>query len=319
MKLLIYLLLLSLFSLYSCKDENTQIALVTHEVPKSNTISGKLLQINDFPSKYIADRNITIWTPDDFHSEKNYAVLYMHDGQMLFDSTKTWNKQEWKVDETLSILNNKNKQIKDVIVVGIWNISELRHSEYFPQKPFYYLSKNQQDSVLVHSKGHQYHFFEKGIQSDKYLKFIVQELKPYIDTHFNTLTDRDNTTIMGSSMGGLISMYALCEYPSVFGGAACLSTHWTGTVAVKNNPFPDAFIKYMDAHLPSSTTHQLYFDYGTKTIDRMYLPIQTKIDSLLHRHGYSLNLKFEGDEHTEKAWSKRLETPVKYLLKSNDK
>ncbi len=152
MKLLIYLLLLSLFSLYSCKDENTQIALVTHEVPKSNTISGKLLQINDFPSKYIADRNITIWLPDDYNSKKKYAVLYMHDGQMLFDSTKTWNKQEWKVDETLSILNNKNKQIKDVIVVGIWNISELRHSEYFPQKPFYYLSKNQQDSVLVHSK-----------------------------------------------------------------------------------------------------------------------------------------------------------------------
>lgn len=140
----------------------------------------------------------------------------MHDGQMLFDSTINWNKQEWGIDETAGRLITENK-IKDCIVVGIWNTSK-RHSEYFPQKPFQLLSQEQKDKVNkeLQALGRTTEIFQPV--SDNYLKFIVEELKPFIDRTFSTLPGRDHTFISGSSMGGSISMYAICEYPGVFGG-----------------------------------------------------------------------------------------------------
>ncbi len=92
---------------------------------------------------------------------------------------------------------------------------------------------------------------------------MVNELKPFIDSNFATLGDQSNTFVAGSSMGGLISLYAVCEYPDVFGGAACLSTHWPGVFNSEHNPIPAAFIRYLESHLPSPVNHKLYFDYGT--------------------------------------------------------
>ena len=79
--------------------------------------------------------------------------------------------------------------------------------------------------------------------SDNYLKFLVTELKPFIDKKYSVYKDMNHTFIAGSSMGGLISMYAICEYPRVFGGAACMSTHWPGIFSAEGNPVPDAFAK----------------------------------------------------------------------------
>src|SRR6185436_3742307 len=120
-----------------------------------------------------------------------------------------------------------------------------RHSDYFPQKAFEALSQDQKDFITkqLQSAGKTTEVFQP--KSDGYLKFIVSELKPYIDKTFSTKADRKNTFIAGSSMGGLISLYAICEYPTIFGGAACLSTHWPGIFAVDNNPFPDAMINYL--------------------------------------------------------------------------
>jgi predicted alpha/beta superfamily hydrolase len=106
------------------------------------TSFGKINRIIEFPSKYVNKRNVDVWLPDNYSSEKKYAVLYMHDGQMLFDSTTTWNKQEWRVDEVATELMNSNKT-KDFIVVGIWNDGQNRHADYFPQKPYENLSKKE--------------------------------------------------------------------------------------------------------------------------------------------------------------------------------
>ena len=95
------------------------------------------------------------------------------------------------------------------------------------------------------------------ICSDHYLRFIVEELKPYVDAHYRTLPDQHNTFIMGSSMGGLISLYAMCEYPHVFGGAGCVSTHFPIGRGIA--------LKYMQDNLPDPKTHKFYFDYGTRT------------------------------------------------------
>jgi enterochelin esterase-like enzyme len=283
----------------------------------NSNLTGNIERIENFKSKFVSARNIDIWLPKNYSENQKYAVLYMHDGQMLFDSTKTWNKQEWGVDEKMNELT-KYGEIRNSIIVGIWN-TEFRHSEYFPQKPFENLPKKFQDSILhVGMRKEESSLFKIDICSDDYLKFIVKELKPLIDEIYSTRIDPNNTFIAGSSMGGLISMYAMCEYPNIFGGAACLSTHWVGTFDTLNNPIPHAFADYLDRNLPSEQSHKIYFDYGTATLDALYEPFQCRIDSIMKKNNYSemnwVTLKFQGHDHSEKSWSDRLKTPLKFLL-----
>lgn len=241
----------------------------------------------------------------------------MDDGQMLFDSTITWNHESWKVSQTATKLM-KERKVKRFIVVGIWNIPKLRFPNYFPQKPYETLSALQKDTI---SKELQKFGVSKGNfepNSDNYLKFLVKELKPYIDENYSVYTGRKHTFIAGSSMGGLIAWYAICEYPQVYGGAACMSTHWPGTLSTKNNPIPQAFINYLKSHLPDPKTHKIYFDYGNKTLDAMYGPIQEKVNKVMKAKGYTskdwITKFFPGDNHSEKSWSSRFQFPLEFLL-----
>lgn len=279
--------------------------------------SGTIQRLENVASNFVTARNVDVWLPEGYSSSKKYSVLYMHDGQMLFDSTTTWNRQAWEVDDVLARLLKEGK-IHDVIVVGIWNGGATRHADYFPQKPYESLTTVQRDTITAQLQklGRTKEVFKPV--SDNYLKFIVTELKPIIDTKFSTHTDRRHTFIAGSSMGGLISWYALCEYPDVFGGAACLSTHWPGIFSMNNNPIPDAFAAYAAAHLPKPTTHKLYFDYGDQTLDAMYPPLQQKIDAVMTKKGFTaktwMTKFFPGENHSERAWRKRFDTPMLFLL-----
>lgn len=219
------------------------ISLVRCTSPSTQQENSTIVRIDSFASEFVEHRTIEILLPGGFNKDQNYPVLYMHDGQMLFDSTTTWNGQEWGVDEKLGALL-ADHLIDPVIVVGIWNTSK-RHAEYFPQRPFESLSENIQDSLLQLGRNENTPLFPIPVSSDLYLRFLVEELKPYIDEHYPTNPDQASTFIMGSSMGGLISMYAISEYPEVFGAAACLSTHWIGTFTDQNNPIPEAFFQYM--------------------------------------------------------------------------
>ncbi len=308
MKVYHYFIVCALFS--SACSSNKKV----YQFPNPN---GSLERIENFNSKFVTPRNIDIWLPKNYSENQKYAVLYMHDGQMLFDSTNTWNKQEWGVDEKMNELTNDG-EIRNTIIVGIWN-TEFRHSEYFPQKPFETLPKKFQDSIFNKGmRNKESTLFRTAICSDDYLKFIVKELKPYIDEKYSTLTDAKNTFMAGSSMGGLISMYAFCEYPNIFGGVACLSTHWVGTFDTLNNPIPHVFADYLDLNLPSEQNHKIYFDYGTKTLDTLYGPFQYRVDSIMKKNNYSekswVTLKFEGHDHSEKSWNNRLKTPLRFLL-----
>jgi enterochelin esterase-like enzyme len=289
--------------------------LLSQEIKPS---AGTIKHFEKFNSVFVDARNVDVWLPEGYNAKKKYAVLYMHDGQMLFDSTNTWNHQEWGVDETLTQLK-KDKKIKNCIVVGIWNNSAMRHSDYFPQKPFEALRQIEQDSIYKATRNETYAMFGGKIQSDAYLKFIVKELKPFIDSSFSTLSNPKNTFIAGSSMGGLISMYALCEYPEIFGGAACLSTHWPGIMPTPINPIPKTFMDYLTYNLPSPKDHKIYFDYGTATLDAYYKPYQEQVDVILKAKGFSnknwMTKEFVGDDHTEKSWRSRLGIPLFFLLK----
>jgi alpha-glucosidase len=143
-------------------------------------------------------RRVLIYLPQDYAtSKKRYPVLYMHDGQNVFDNLTSF-AGEWNVDETLDSIGNHRKEM---IVVAIDHGGSKRINEYCP----YDMEK-----------------FGEG-EGDKYVDFLVETLKPFVDKNYRTLKSKKNTFIAGSSMGGLISMYAVLKYPGVFGGAGIFS------------------------------------------------------------------------------------------------
>lgn len=286
--------------------------------------SGTVLQISPFPSDYFDNRQVHIWLPEHYSSEKNFAVLYMHDGQHLFDASLTWNQQEWGVDEVASQLMLEGR-VRDFIVVGVFNGNDgganERHREYFPQKVFASLPKERQQQLLTRTKDQQLALSDKP-RSDDYLVFLVNELKPWVDKTLSVATDPANTFVMGSSMGGLISLYAISEYPEVFSGAACLSTHWLGVSPEDKDWLPQYFFEYMQASLPSPSSHRLYFDFGTETLDKYYPPLQAQADAVLREKGYSnpgwVTQSFPGAAHDENSWRARLHEPLLFLLGVSD-
>ncbi len=278
---------------------------------------GRIERIEGFVSNHVTPRTIDVWLPDGYSRDRRYDVLYMHDGQMLFDSSTTWNKQEWNVDETASALMRRGA-CRPFIVVGIWNGGSTRHADYFPQKPLTLLTAMQRDTLTAQLQEAGRIVSDFVPRSDAYLRCIVEEIKPLIDDRYSVHTSREHTFIAGSSMGALISLYALCEYPDVFGGAACISTHWIGTFASTDNPVPEAFLAYLQMHLPDPATHRVYFDCGDRTLDAYYPGIQRKVDTLMSARGYaaaSWTTRYvPGADHSEKAWSKRLDQPLMFLL-----
>src|SRR5210317_1354823 len=154
MKLIHFLFLVTLC--FSCKEAHNESAkqesvIIMSTVSDINLSSGTLERVENFPTKYITPRSVDVWLPDAYSKDKKYAVLYMHDGQMLFDASTTWNKQEWKVDEVASKLIKEGK-VQDFIVVSPWNIAEIRWQDYFPQKAFGYLNGETRNSLLAKAK-----------------------------------------------------------------------------------------------------------------------------------------------------------------------
>lgn len=273
---------------------------------------GTLERHVSFESRNIQPRTVTVWLPEGYTKGEPCDVLYMHDGQMLFDSTTTWNHQEWQVDEVMSRLIREEK-IRRTIVVAIDNTDE-RLNEYFPAKAWQYTPEDQRQDTDIES-----------LKGDAYLKFLVEELKPYIDEHYQPLTAREHTFIMGSSMGGLISLYALCEYPQVFGGAACMSSHLSMEhlnemigLGMDNEIWANAFFDYLRAHIPAANGSLLYMDHGSEDFDANYAPYQEQVDNIFTRAGWDgkhyMSRVYDGDGHNETCWAQRLHIPLTYLL-----
>lgn len=284
--------------------------------PLPKVASGTVERLENFPSRYVAARNVDVWLPDGYGRSKRYNVLYMHDGQMLFDPATTWNKQAWKIDATLSRLISEGR-IPDTIVVGIWNRGDHRYAEYYPGK---YLAGADRATRAMYVEKAQH----GRSLAEAYLRFIVKELKPAIDRRYSTRPGPNGTFIMGSSMGGMISLYALLEYPKVFGGAAGLSTHWIGFPTAwgleraRNAALPLAAFNYLHKHLPPPGSSRLYTDRGTDPLDSLYAPSQDFIEQLLRDRGYgptqAMVRVFEGQGHNERDWSARAEEPLLFLM-----
>lgn len=277
----------------------------------------QLVRLDSFASRYVSPRRVDVWLPVPVSDSVKYPVLYMHDGQMLFDPDSTWNHQAWDIDDVALELFRTGRS-RRFIIVAIWNSGFTRHAEYLPQRPFHQLKPAEKDTLVAQLRRAGRAKEEFIPRSDDYLKFITEELKPYIDTHFPTLPGREHTFISGSSMGGLISVYAVCEYPQVFGGAACLSTHWPGSFTLDHNPFPDRMLKYLRKNLPDPVTHRIYFDCGNKTLDSLYPAIQQRVDRIMKAKGFTaaqwVTRYFPGEDHSEKAWNRRVHIPLEFLF-----
>jgi predicted alpha/beta superfamily hydrolase len=234
----------------------------------------------------------------------------MHDGQMLFDDARTWNHQEWGLDEALLEYADS---LQPCIIVAISNADTLRRAEYFPEKALKHIPEDIRKE-FVDSE-----LFGKAL-GDEYLLFLVQELKPFIEKMFSAFSSPQHNFLMGSSMGGLISLYALCEYPDQFGGIAGLSTHWPGSLIVKDSSIPNAILEYLSMELPIFMGgKKIYLDHGTLGLDSLYMPYQEKMNALCKSAGYDesqYQFHFEEDaDHNEEAWRNRLHIPLQFLLK----
>jgi predicted alpha/beta superfamily hydrolase len=222
-------------------------------------------------------RRIWIYLPPDYNASKSrYAVMYMHDGQNVFDDSTSF-AGEWGVDELMDSISAKKKEM---IVVGIDNGGAKRINEYCP----YDMEK-----------------FGKG-EGDEYLDFLVKTLKPYVDKNYRTKKDKEDTYIAGSSMGGLISMYAVLKYPTIFGGAGVFSpAFWVGPKI-----FDDIETK------GKQVNSKIYFYCGglegetmepdmVKAFEEMRTVSKSKMETSVRPDG----------KHTESVW--REEFPLFYL------
>ena len=223
------------------------------------------------------NRIIRLYLPEGYDSNKakRYPVLYMHDGQNLFDAS-TAAYGEWNVDEALASM------AKQCIVVGIDN-GPRRINEYNP----------------YHTKR-----FGTG-EGPAYTRFIVETLKPYIDKHYRTLRDRQNTAIAGSSMGGLISMYAVLKYPNVFGSAGVFSpSFW---IAPK--------IYTMMSAAGKQFNNRVYLYAGDSESAGLVNELNKAEKTLLSKtHGRIAKKITKGAGHNEKAWSQEFPAFYKWWI-----
>jgi metallo-beta-lactamase class B len=255
--------------------------------PKKSTATASvsILSTNFFMPQIGRSRRVWLYLPPDYaNSTKTYPVLYMHDGQNVFDDATSF-AGEWGVDETLDQLHAHGDP--GCIVVAIDNDGPHRMTEYQPD----------------------FHSSDDG-EGGRYVNFIVQTLKPYIDRHYRTRPGRLNTAIGGSSMGGLISLYAVLKYPDVFGRALLFSTSFQ----VKPELFD--FARPVKSPPPPS---RLYFLCGQKetTNPNFVSAPQTRMAGLLATNGFTVRSVISPDgQHAEWFWRREFPSAYQWLFPS---
>lgn len=308
----------ALFLITSCGIEKTAGTIGDGNAGKPGVSVGKLDFYPSFESKsgLITPRNVYVWVPDDYSKSRKYDVVYMSDGQNLFDPEKVFNHQEWRVDEVFGGLL-KEGRIRNCIVVGVASAFRTRSQEYFPQDIFDLYSPELKEYSRSKRLG------EDDLLGNNYLRFLVEELKPFIDATYSTHKGRDYTFHMGSSMGGLISSYAVTKYPEVFGGAGCLSTH--SVLYITNygaeqdfiDPANQCYVDWLKMNLKPNGC-KLYMDRGDQTLDAQYPKYQDRLDRMFRESGWDdthfVSRVFPGLAHVEDSWAFRLDVPVLFLL-----
>jgi predicted alpha/beta superfamily hydrolase len=256
---------------------------------RRHTLTGTFRTIENFQSRFLPSaRTVLVYLPPGYDRDtaRRYPVLYLHDGQNLFDGATSFiDGQEWRVDETAERLIRAGL-VEPLIVVGVYNTGEQRMAEYTP--------------VADPKHG--------GGQADLYGRLLVEELKPRIDAEFRTRTDAASTGLGGSSLGGLVSLYLGLKYPNVFGRLAVVSPSvW----------WADRAILETVAALPARTGQRIWVDVGTKE-GKSATPDTRRLRDALAAKGWRLGrdlryLEARGAEHNEAAWAGRFDRILRFL------
>lgn len=261
---------------------------------RQHTLTGDIRTHKGFHSRFLTpDRDIIVYLPPGYEQDKKkrYPVLYLHDGQNLFDGATSFIPGlEWRVDETAQTLI-ESKEIKPLIIVGIYNTGKDRIDEYTPTL----------DAKV-----------KMGGKADLYGRMLVEELKPFIDSNYRTLRGPKETGLGGSSLGALVSLYLGMKYSQVFGKLAVVSPSvwWDNRKIVR------------DVQALGKRPHtRIWMDIGTKEGDTpadATKDTRTLRDALVAK-GWKENadLKYfeaEGAEHNEQAWAERVGPMLKFLF-----
>jgi S-formylglutathione hydrolase FrmB len=269
---------------------------------RNSGVLGRLVYWTDVHSAFLArSRHVEIWLPPGYDDQPatRYPVLYMQDGQNLFDPRITFGGVDWGVDEAVTRLIERGV-IPPVIVVGVWNSAD-RFAEYSPWHG-----------------------------AARYARFLIEELMPRINAAFRTKTGPGNTAAMGSSMGGLMSFYLATHHPEVFGACGCLSSHFPLSEAWVA-PFlhdstapahPDTvpyIVHDIAAGLRAPAGARYWFDYGGVGLDSTYGPTHAAVRAWLLAQGRIEGRDFvvrsyPGASHSETAWRARLDDPLTFLF-----
>jgi predicted alpha/beta superfamily hydrolase len=269
---------------------------------KGSGVEGRLVYWTDVRSAFLGPtRHVEIWLPPGYDGAPStrYPVLYMADGQNLFDPRIANTGVDWGVDEAVVRLA-KRGVITPVIVVGVWSTGD-RGPEYSP-----------------------WH------RAPDYARFLIDELMPRVNAEFRTLTGPAHTAVMGSSMGGLLSFYLVTHHPDVFGACGCVSTHFPLSEAMVAASFPGAvaaahpdttpyIIRDIAAGLRVPKGTRYWFDYGTVGLDSTYGPTHAAVRAWLLTQGLVEGRDFvvpryEGATHNEASWRARLDDPLTFLF-----
>lgn len=270
----------------------------------------------------VPGRTVDVWLPPGYPDAAPYAVAVMFDGQMLFDAGITWNRQEWRADETAATLQ-AGGETRPFVIVALPNAGPARHSEYFPQRPFEALPGPLREALRSGAKRGDAPLFAASVYSDAFVGWLDRVVLPAVEGRFAVSPDADDRVLIGASMGGLVAMYGVLERPARYGGFGALSTHWPGVfpdaAGVRvDAPVPAAFFAYLRGRLPAPGTHRLYFDHGDATLDAFYPPLQAEVDRIAVARGWTFpdyrSLAFPGAEHSEDAWAARLDGVFRFLL-----
>jgi len=288
---------------------------VVHEIPdfkkdvreyiadwRGSGVEGRLVYWMDVASAHLGPtRHVEIWLPPGYDSSTTtrYPVLYMSDGQNLFDPRIANTGVDWGVDEAVVRLVRRGT-IPRLIVVGVWSTAE-RGAEYSP-----------------------WH------RASAYARFLIEELMPRINAEFRTRTGPTNTAVMGSSMGGLLSFYLVTRHPDVFGACGCVSTHFplseavvarsfTGVARVENPDTTPYVVRDIARGLRVPRGTRYWFDYGGQGLDASYGPTHDTVRAWLLGQGLVegrdfVARRYEGATHNEASWRARLDDPLTFLF-----
>jgi predicted alpha/beta superfamily hydrolase len=250
---------------------------------------GQLRKYDNFRSRFLRNqRDIVVYVPPDYDQqpERRHPVLYLHDGQNLFDAATAFNGQDWHVAQTADYAISAGL-VEPLIVVGLYNTGKTRLREYTP--------------TSVPRLG--------GGRADRYAKFLIEEVKPVVDRDYRTRPEAAQTGIGGSSLGGLVSIYLGLKFSNVFGKIAALSPSvwWNQRVILR---FAQA--------APVEPRPRIWLDIGTREGPRIVDDVEKFRDVLLSKGWqYDRDLHYarvEGAEHNEAAWAARVGPFLQFLF-----